>query len=251
VVIDMPDLIAIVVLAFIATTIQTSVGFGAALFFVPSATLLVGAEPSVAAILIVVPGMGAILFSTSSEQTPWRESIWPALISLASMPVGVLLLTRSDENVLRLMVGFGVLVAVVVNYIGEHSVEVIHAPSWPRIMVSGLAAGLMRGSLGMGGPALVLYFHWLGGGATRFRNRMYAYALTAGIPSIAIAAASGLYGGETMKVVGASLPGALLGLLVGVRLRPHISDTGNRRLSVLLLIATSTLAMVTAVSVLF
>jgi uncharacterized membrane protein YfcA len=251
VVIDTPDLIAIVVLAFIATTIQTAVGFGTALFFVPSATLLVGAEPSVAAMLIVVPSAAAILFQSSSEQTPWQESIYPALISLASMPVGILLLTRSDENVLRLIVGFGVLVAVAINYIGEYSVEVAHSASWFRMTIAGLAAGLMRGALGMGGPALVLYFHWLGGGATRFRNRMYAYGLAAGIPSVAIAAAGGLYGGETMKVVGASLPGALLGILAGVRLRSRISDTGHRRLSALLLMATSILAMVTAGSVLF
>ena len=249
--IDTPDLLAVVALAFIATTIQTSVGFGTALFFVPAATLLVGAEPSVAAMLIVIPGTGAILFHSSSEQTPWRESTWPALVSLLSMPLGVLLLTRADENVLRLLVGFGVLAAVVINYIGSHSVEVVHAPSWPRMVIAGLASGLMRGALGMGGPAAVLYFHWLGGGATRFRNRMYAFGLTAGIPAVAIGAAGGLYAGETMKVVGASLPGALLGILFGVRLRPHISDSGIRRLSALLLIATSALAMVTAGSVLF
>ena len=249
--IDTPDLIAVMVLAFIATTIQTSVGFGAALFFVPAATLLVGAEPSVAAMLIVIPATGAILFHSSSEQTPWRESTWPALISLASMPLGVLLLTRSDESVLRLLVGFGVLVAVIINYIGQHSVEVVHTANWPRMTVAGLAAGLMRGALGMGGPALVLYFHWLGGGATRFRNRMYAYGLAAGIPSVMIAAAGGIYGGETLKVVGASLPGALLGILVGVQLRTHISDTGIRRLSALLLMTTSGIAMVTAGSVLF
>ena len=246
-----PELLAVVALAFVATTIQTSVGFGTALFFVPSATLLVGAEPSVAAMLIVIPMTAAILLHSSSEQTPWRESTWPAVVSLASMPLGVLLLTRSDENVLRLLVGFGVLAAVVINYIGEHSVEAVHAVSWPRMAIAGLVAGLMRGALGMGGPALVLYFHWLGGGATRFRNRMYAYALAAGIPSVAIAAAGGIYGGETLKVVGASFPGALLGILFGMRLRPHISDTGIRRLSAMLLIATSGIAMVTAGSVLF
>jgi uncharacterized protein len=251
VVIDTPDLIAVVALAFIATTIQTSVGFGTALFFVPTATLLVGAEPAVAAMLIVIPGTGAILLQSSSERLPWAEGAWPALISLASMPLGVLLLTRLDENVLRLMVGFGVLFAVLLSYIGGRSADVAHPASWPRMALAGLAAGLMRGALGMGGPALVLYYHWLGAGATQFRNRMYAYGLVAGVPSVAIAAVGGIYAGDTMKVVGASIPGALIGILVGGRLRPHISDTGIRRLSALLLVATSGLAMVTAGSVLF
>ena len=250
-VIDTPELIAVVALAFIATTIQTSVGFGTALFFVPTATLLVGAEPAVATMLIVIPGTGAILLQSSSERLPWREGAWPALISLASMPLGVLLLTRSDENVLRLMVGFGVLLAVLLSYIGGRSAHVTHPASWPRMAVAGLVAGLMRGALGMGGPALVLYYHWLGTGATLFRNRMYAYGLVAGLPSVAIAAAGGIYAGDTIKVVGASLPGALLGILVGRLLRPHISDTGIRQLSALLLMATSALAMVTAGSVLF
>ena len=246
-----PELIAVVVLAFIATTIQTSVGFGTALFFVPSATLLVGAEPSVAAMLVVIPATGAILLGTTEGRLPWGESIWPALISLATMPLGVLVLTRSDENVLRLLVGFGVLLAVVLSYLGRRSADVAHAASWPWMVLAGVAAGLMRGALGMGGPALVLYYHWLGTGATLFRNRMYAYGLVAGIPSVAIAAAGGIYAGDTMKVVGASLPGALIGILVGRRLRPHISDTGIRRLSAMLLMATSALAMMTAGSVLF
>ena len=107
----------------------------------------------------------------------------------------------------------------------------------------------MRGSLSMGGPALVLYYHWLGGTATQFRHRMYAYGLIAGFPTVAIALAAGVYQGETLKVVGVSVPGALLGILAGAQLRPHISDTGHRRLSALLLMATSALAIVTAGSV--
>ena len=247
---DTPELLAVVVLAFIATAIQTSVGFGTALFFVPAATLLVGAEPSVATMLIVIPATGAILFHSSSEQTPWRESSVPALVSLLTTLLGVLLLTRSDENVLRLLVGAGVLTAVVITYLGERSADVVHAPSWPRMTIAGLVAGVMRGALSMGGPALVLYFHWLGGNATQFRNRMYAYGLIAGFPTVAIAAASGVYAGDTLKVVGVSLPGALLGILAGTRLRPLITDTGIRRLSALLLVATSVLAIVTAGSVL-
>ena len=70
-VIDTPDLIAVMALAFIATTIQTSVGFGTALFFVPTATLAVGAEPAVATMLVVIPGTGAILLGTTQGRLPW------------------------------------------------------------------------------------------------------------------------------------------------------------------------------------
>ena len=87
--------------------------------------------------------------------------------------------------------------------------------------------------------------------ALKLPNHTYHQRQCEECKAVAIAAAGGIYGGETLKVVGASFPGALLGILVGVRLRPHISDIGIRRLSALLLVATSVIAMATAGSVLF
>ena len=243
-----PELAAVVVLALIATTIQTSIGFGTAVFFVPLGTLVVGPEPSVATMLIVVPGTAAILFGSSSEQTQWSESTWPAAISVASMPVGVFLLTTADESVLRLLIGLAVLLAVGINYMSGRGGEVLHPSSWWRMTLASLGAGLMRGSVGMGGPAMVLYYHWRGGGATRFRNRMYAYGLLAGGPGVLVALVGGIYNSETLPVVAASLPGALLGILVGTRVRPLITDSGIRRVTLVMLAATSFAAILTAAS---
>ena len=241
---------AVVLLAFVAVAVQTSVGFGSGLIFVPAATLVVGPEPAVAMMLVGIPLVGAVLYVTNRPRMPILDAAPAAALSLLSVPAGVWLLTRSDEDLLRLLVGLGVLASVLVNQLSAGSGPVERSPDVPRMTVAGLASGLMRGTTSMGGPALVLYFHWLGGGAGRFRSRMFAYSALSGLPSIAIAAAAGVFNEETMPVVLWGLAGTVLGIAAGMRLRPWITDARLGRISMALLAATSLLAIATAASAL-
>ncbi len=243
------ELAVVVVLAFIAVAVQASIGFGSGLIFVPAATLVVGPEPAVAMMLVGIPAVAASLYLVDRQRTPILDAAPAALLSLLSVPAGVWLLTQSDEDVLRLLVGLAVLGSVLVNVMSRGQ-EQVRAPDLPRVVAAGLASGLMRGSTSMGGPALVLYFHWLGGGAARFRTRMFSYGAISGAPSIAIAAAAGVFNADTMPVVLWGLLGAAFGVLAGVRLRPWISDARLRGMSMALLAATSLLAIATAGSAL-
>jgi uncharacterized membrane protein YfcA len=241
------ELALIVAIAFVAGTVQTSVGFGAALIFVPAATLVVGPQPAVAMMLIGVPAVAAVLYTYDRPRTPLRETAPAAVLSILGVPIGIWLLTQSNEDVLRLLVGFAVIATVVVNQIAWRMGGVVdHEPDVPRMGLAGAASGLMRGATSMGGPAMVLYFHWVGGSAWQFRSRMFSFAAMAGVPSIAIAVLAGVYDGDTIPVVVAGLAGAGLGILAGLRLRPWITDARLRRLSMALLATTALLAIATA-----
>lgn len=245
-----PDLAIVVLLAFIAVAVQSSVGFGSGLIFVPAATLVVGPEPAVAMMLVGIPSVGATLYLLDKPRTPILDAAPSAALSVVSVPLGVWLLTQSDEDILRLLVGFAVLGSVVANQLSGRAEEVLRQPNAPRLIGAGLASGVMRGATSMGGPPLVLYFHWLGGGAARFRSRMFSYGALSGIPSVGIAAVAGVFNDETMPVVLWGLLGAAIGIVVGVRLRPWITDMRLRRISMALLAATSLLAIATAASAL-
>lgn len=244
------ELIAIVVLAFVAVTVQTSVGFGSGLIFVPAATLVVGPEPAVAMMMVGIPLVGLVLYATDRPRMPLFDAAPAAALSLLSVPAGVWLLTRSDEDVLRLLVGLAVLGSVIVNQVSSASSEVVRERDLPRMTLAGLASGVMRGTTSMGGPALVLYFHWLGGGAARFRSRMFSYSALSGLPSIGIAAAAGVFNADTMPVVLWGLVGAAAGIVAGLRARPWVTDARLRRTTMALLVATSLLAIATAGSAL-
>jgi hypothetical protein len=244
------ELAAAVVLALVAVAVQTSMGFGTALIFVPAATLIVGPQAAVATMLVVIPSVGAVLYAIDHPRTPLLDAAPAALLSLIGVPAGVWLLTQSDEDVLRLLVGFAVLGAVVANLLAARGAETPHERSLPRMTLAGLISGVMRGTTSMGGPPLVLYFHWLGGGAARFRSRMFSYGAVSGLPSVAIAAVGGVFNSDTTPVVAWGLAGAAVGIVVGRRLRWWITDARLRRLSMVLLAATSLLAIATAASAL-
>ncbi|MDA0353461.1 MAG: sulfite exporter TauE/SafE family protein [Chloroflexi bacterium] len=237
-------------LALTAVTVQTSVGFGSGLIFVPAATLVVGPGPAVAMMLVGIPAVAAVLYVMDRPRTPLLDAAPAAAVSLLTVPIGVWLLTQSNEDVLRLLVGCTVLGAVIANRLSSGKEEVVRESNLPRLAAAGLVSGVMRGSTSMGGPALVLYYHWMGGGAARFRSRMFSYGALSGIPSIGIAAAAGVFDDKTVPVVLWGLLGAALGVALGIRLRPFVTDARLRRLSMLLLAATSLLAIATAGSAL-
>ena len=244
------ELVAIALLAFVAGAVYTSVGFGLGLVFVPAATLIVGAEPSIATMLVATPLVGFVLYGLDTPRTPLRDTAPVAALSLLSAPVGIWLLVRSDEDLLRLLVGVVVLASVAVDRVNRQSTELERQPRLALAAASDLASGLMRGATSMGGPPLVLYYHWLGGGAWRFRSRMFSSVAIAGVPTLVIAVAGDVFKADAMPVVLASMPPIAVGIVVGIRLRPLIGDRELRRISMLLLVATSLLAIVTAASAL-
>jgi hypothetical protein len=79
---------------------------------------------------------------------------------------------------------------------------------------------------------------------------MFSYGAVSGLPSVAIAAVGGVFNSDTTPVVAWGLAGAAVGIVVGRRLRWWITDARLRRLSMVLLAATSLLAIATAASAL-
>lgn len=244
------ELVAIGVLAFVAAAVHSSVGFGSALMFVPAATLIIGPEPSVAAMLLAVPLVGAVLYGVDTPRTPLRDVVPVAGLSVLTLPAGLWLLTRADEDILRLLVGVAVLAAVLLSRISGAGPEVERRPDLVRALAAGLASGLMRGSTSIGGPPFVLYYQWLGGGAWRFRSRMFSSSAMAGVISLGIAAVAGVFNADTMPAVLVSLPTTAIGIGAGIAARPLINDDRLHQISTLLLLATSLLAIATASSAL-
>jgi uncharacterized membrane protein YfcA len=242
------ELVAVGLLAFVAATVHSSVGFGAALVFVPAATLIIGPEPSVAAMLVSVPLIGTVLYGINTPRTPLADVVPVAGVSILSLPVGLLLLTRADEDLLRMFVGFAVLSSVLLSRFGGSGHDVERQPTLSLSVGTGLTSGLMRGATSIGGPPLVLYYQWLGGGAWRFRSRMCSSTALSGVASLGIATLAGVFHADMMPVVLASLPGTAIGIAVGFRIQPLIEINQLHRISTFLLIGTSLLAIATASS---
>lgn len=139
--------------------VQSAIGFGYAIVALPPMLWLgVPLPAAVAATLasvFVQCGTGAYRFRADVH---WGDVLPMSLFRIAVMPVGVALLAlldRQDPTWARATVGLAILLAVGLNA----GVQPKPRASIPRVWtpVAGISSGLLAGSLGIGGPPVVLW----------------------------------------------------------------------------------------------
>jgi len=240
--------LALALLTLIGTLIEAVLGFGFAVMFVPAAALLVAPQHAVAVSLILGTVMGAGLYIEQTPRAPLRSIGSLVAGALLGTPIGIFALLRLDEAWLRLLVAGAVLLTALVTLAGGsgHARPARADHAWGQALV-GLVGGAIRAAISMGGPPVVLYQHWVGGGAQQIRARLYAYFFWLGIPATLMAVPAGVFTSEALRDAAVAIPGLLLGIVMGRRLRPHLGEHWFWRLSMAMLVATSTLALYGAV----
>jgi uncharacterized membrane protein YfcA len=246
-------LAAIFLFACLSAFVQASVGFGYSLLFAPLAAILIAPADAVGASIVSGTVISVLLYAEHTPREPMRPMLPMAVMSVVTVPLGLWLLVIADESALRLMIGGAVLVSVAISLVQRRGGPGVHdgqprrpdRVSWQ--LVAGALSGVMRGAVSLSGPPVILYQHWIGGRAGEIRSRMFAFFFWTGIPAVAIAAVSGVFGPDVWKyslVASLALPG---GVLAGRLFRGHMSDLMFARLSLTLLGATSAVATIGAV----
>ncbi|KPQ05428.1 MAG: putative permease [Rhodobacteraceae bacterium HLUCCA12] len=130
-------------------------GFGAGLFLVPIYSLFL--SPSQAIVLVTLLNLPTTLqiLPRVWHDIPWRRVAALNVMAAATIPIGVWLLVRVDGDALTRVIGVLVIALAVLllsgwRYRGPQAL--------PQDLVIGMAAGLISGATGMGGPPIVLYF---------------------------------------------------------------------------------------------
>ena len=143
--------------ALIAGLARGFSGFGAALIFIPLASTMI--EPTIAAALLLVADivMAAPLFPRAWRSAD-RSNVGTMLIgTLAGVPIGTFVLTRTDPVAIRWMIAAMVLAMLSLLMSGWR----YHGrPTAPVDAGVGLVAGFFSGIAQVGGPPVVAY--WLG-----------------------------------------------------------------------------------------
>ena len=237
------DIATLPLIALLGTLIQSGLGFGFSLFFVPVAALFVPPREAVAVSLLLSMAMSSGIYAEARPRVGPR-AIWPLIAgSLIGTPIGLLALLRADEAALRFLVASAVFLSAIVSLAAGkgHTHAARPDPTIPQGLV-GVLGGVIRGATSMGGPPIVLYQHWIGGGAERIRGRLFAYFFWVGVPATLIVAPSGVFTRDVLRHAALALPLLAVGLVAGRLIRPHIAEAWFGRLSMLLLAGTSGLA---------
>jgi hypothetical protein len=99
----------------------------------------------------------------------------------------------------------------------------------------------------MSGPPIILYQHWVGGGAEAIRSRMFAFFAWTGVPAIVFAASAGIFTREVWLYSAAACVAIPVGAVAGRLVRPRMGELVFARLSMGLLGGTAALATFGAV----
>ncbi|MEM1431210.1 MAG: sulfite exporter TauE/SafE family protein [Pseudomonadota bacterium] len=194
---DTPGLPWIALVALVAGTVYGFAGFGAALIFMPVATVFLSPTLAIAALALI-----AISSLVTVVPPAWRRANKAAAVSmigvaLLTIPLGVAVLRVTDPLVLRWCVVAIAAVTLAALVLGWRRQGPDTAPA--RLAVAG-AAGFFGGAVGLNGPLLVL-FHLSGRTtAEEARSNTIVFLSITGLAVLPVMAVQGLIDGRAIAL---------------------------------------------------
>ncbi len=143
----------------LAAMIQAAVGFAYALFATP---LLVWIGIPLHQVIVMV-SVGSLLQSVAGVRSlhasiPWKEVGMATALSIVGLIAGLIILRQIislDPRYILMIVGTALSVLVVVQLIFKP--RQVDKVKWPYTVLAFLLSGVFSGTIGMGGPPLVLW----------------------------------------------------------------------------------------------
>lgn len=234
----MPDLLTFpflicAVVACIAGMVRGFAGFGAAMVMTPVFSALYGPAVGVPLclmleIVVVLPLLPAVV-----PLVDWRRIGLLLAAAAAGVPVGNLVLTRSEPEPMRWAISAIVLGAVTLlasgwRYAGQ--------PRTATTLAAGVSSGFLNGLSGMAGPPIAFYYLAGNETVTRVRANLTTYFVFVDLMALIAFLSRGLIDWKTGAQGLFLTPAVVLGGVLGARLFPLASERFYRRLALALLV---------------
>ncbi|MEZ6136217.1 MAG: sulfite exporter TauE/SafE family protein [Pirellulaceae bacterium] len=224
----------------LASFIQATVGFAAALFGIPL-LMWAGNDLIAAQVMIITAMLSQNLLSVWKlrHSIDYGEVVWPALIRVTALPIGIaglaMVMTWSAAGINQL-VGLIILLAVVMQAFVGIEWKTARRPHWLIITFGG--SGVLQGLSGMSGPPMVLWVHGQRYSTDRARAFLFAMYITNFFPQMLLLWWQ--FGSSVLSAVIVaclSLPAVLVGAMLGLRLGSRLGDRWLRPITYACLIA--------------
>ncbi len=229
---------------FAASLVQVLSGFGFALLAVPLMTLAVDTKEAVVISTLMGAGVSTWQAWHGRAHTVGPVAKRMIVAAYAGMPLGLLVYLTVDDQVLRLLLGLAVLVAVCLLAI---RLDLRHVG--PGLDAgAGFLSGVLNTSLSTNGPPLVFALQARHLQPDAFRatiNTVFAFSNVLGV---SLFLASGRVDRDGVVAAAISLPALFAGQFVGYPLRRHVHGERFRVLVLLLLTAAALSAIISALS---
>jgi uncharacterized membrane protein YfcA len=194
----------------IGAAAQTVSGFGFALIATPAVAVLAGPKEAVVGLSMVAIVLGAQLWLRSRGHIERPTVLVMTVAAIFGMPVGLLILDRTDDRTLTVAIAATVIVFAVLLWLG------LRLPTGKVTdAAAGLTSGILSTSTGTSGPPIVIALSSKQLTPPAFRGTISAIFLVQGSAALLAFALGGEITSGALSVAAAGLPGLLLGSYVG------------------------------------
>lgn len=209
-------------IVFVASLVRSTFGFGEALIAVPLLALFMPVQ--IAAPLAVLLSITIALIVVVQD---WRHihvssASWLVAPTLLGIPLGVALLTRTDEHLVKAVLGF-VILAFSAYSLWSANIPELRSDNRAWLLSCGFLAGVLGGAYGMNGPPLIVYGAMRRWTPQTFRATLQGYFLPASILGMLAYWFAGLWRANVTHLyllsLVAAIPAIFLGKAINQRLR--------------------------------
>lgn len=174
----------VLAVVFVATLIRSAFGFGEALFAVPLLALFIPLKIAAPLAVLVSITIAAVVVAQDWRKIHLRSTGWLVGATLFGIPVGLLLLTSSHQQAVKITLAILILAFAVYSLVGSKPPE-LKQDSRVWLLGCGFVAGVFGGAYGMNGPPLVIYGAMRRWSAQHFRATLQGYFLPASLIGMA------------------------------------------------------------------
>jgi uncharacterized protein len=209
-----PTTIHVILVIFVATLIRSTFGFGEALIAVPLLALRIPVTIAAPLAVLFSVTVAGVIVIQDWRKIQVRSAAGLVISSLFGIPLGLLLLTRVNSHLVKMILGLIVAGFSIYSLTAKLKLhlEKDH-PIW--LLGAGFCSGILGGAYGMNGPPLVVYGSLRRWSPQHFRATLQGYFLPASLVGLIGYAAIGLWVPAVTRYFLLSLPGAVVAIIIG------------------------------------
>jgi uncharacterized membrane protein YfcA len=236
----------VLAVVFVATLIRSTLGFGEALVAVPLLALRLPVSIAAPLAVLVSVAMAAVIVVQDWRHVHLRSAMGLILAALPGIPLGILLLVKGNEHVVKLILGL-IIIGFSLYSLAAKSRPHLHDdhPKW--LLGCGFLSGVLGGAYGMNGPPLAVYGALRRWSPQHFRATLQGYFLVASLVGLAGYSALGIWSGTVTRYFLLSLPVVVIAIMIGRSMNRQMRDTGFFRFVYVGLVAIGGILVIQAV----
>lgn len=216
-------IIYVLIIAFVATLIRSTFGFGEALLAVPMLSLFVPLEIAVPLAVLLSITIALVIVIQDRQHIHFSSAKWLILFAIMGIPLGLLVLAYGNEHYIKAGLGLLIIAYCVYSMAGKKSIH-LEKDSKKWLFICGFLSGLFGGAYGISGPPLVVYGNMRKWSAQKFRATLQNYFLPSGIVSLFGYWYKGLWDHTVTHYYLIALPAAIPAIFLGRHFNKKLKD---------------------------